>query len=368
MALTETEQQVLELLKVHPMATQEALASKLSTNRSTIAGHIRNLKKKGYIIGRKYVISDEQPVTVIGGTNIDIKGIASDNLMHYTSNPGKTKVSYGGVAKNIVHNLALLDIPVSLISAVGRDSHGESIIQELKHAGVNTNYIIQSQTHPTSTYLAILNEDYNLEMAIADMDVLSDVSPQALAQCEQLLSQSSMVVLDTNIPEDTLKTTLDFCHNRHVKVGVEPVSTAKAAKLLPHLSKIHTITPNIHELEILSGTSIRTSKDVRRAALFLKAKGVENVFVTMGDEGIYGLTEDFEGTISPPKVKIADTTGAGDGFMAGLVYGYYHHLSVLHQIQAGLGVAAATLETTNSVNPRLSTESLNLEIIECEDE
>jgi pseudouridine kinase len=78
-------------------------------------------------------------VVVIGGANIDLRGSPKGVVLErHTSNPGRINVGLGGVGRNIAHNLALLNVPVTLLSAVGDDGEGIRILEETGKAGVKS--------------------------------------------------------------------------------------------------------------------------------------------------------------------------------------------------------------------------------------
>jgi pseudouridine kinase len=116
-------------------------------------------------------------VVVIGGANIDLRGKpVGEVLERHTSNPGKINVGSGGVGRNIAHNLALLNVPVTLLSAVGDDGEGIRILEEAGKAGVRTEQMIISGEHPTGIYLAILDEKGEMEVAVSDMRILEEIT------------------------------------------------------------------------------------------------------------------------------------------------------------------------------------------------
>ena len=129
------EQQVLALIRQDPMLPQQAIADRLHISRSAVAGHIMKLTNKGLIKGRGYVLSNTPFVAVIGGANIDIHGKSNDTLQERDSNPGQVHTSAGGVARNIAENLARLGVDCRLITAVGKDHHGQMLLRLARDAG-----------------------------------------------------------------------------------------------------------------------------------------------------------------------------------------------------------------------------------------
>ncbi len=142
-------------------------------------------------------------VVVIGGANIDLRGRpVGEVLERHTSNPGKINVGSGGVGRNIAHNLALLNVPVTLLSAVGDDGEGIRILEETGKDGVRTEQMIISGEHPTGIYLAILDEKGEMEVAVSDMQILEEITVEYLRSKAYLIKESKIVVVDTNIPEE----------------------------------------------------------------------------------------------------------------------------------------------------------------------
>lgn len=320
-------------------------------------------------------------VVVIGGANIDLRGRpAGEVLERHTSNPGKINVGSGGVGRNIAHNLALLNVPVTLLSAVGDDGEGIRILEETGKAGVKMEQMIISGKYPTGIYLAILDSAGEMEVAVSDMQILEEISLEYLRSKAYLIKESKIVVMDTNIPEESIGYVVELCNKVKVPVLIEPVSVEKAKKLRGILNgrwTINYITPNRDELASMSGMEIGDDQDINivKAAEELKGKGVKNVIVTLGERGVYVSSEggsfrgegerpeEREGSREKDKIgkgwkrvirlstagKAVDVTGAGDALAAGLVYGIYKGYSMEVAARFGLGAAALTISTKEAV-------------------
>ena len=108
-----------------------------------------NPANKPTIEDRGYVYGDASFVAVIGGTNIDIHGKTNKSLRRNDSNPGTVHTSAGGVARNIAENLVRLGVDCRLISAVGKDHHGQMLIQLCRDAGIDMQYVQEVVSVPT---------------------------------------------------------------------------------------------------------------------------------------------------------------------------------------------------------------------------
>jgi pseudouridine kinase len=357
-ALTQREKEILRLIKKNPMISQEELAKLMGISRSAVAGHIANLMKKGFILGRGYVVRDFKGITVIGGANIDIKGKPYSELMKHTSNPGHINIAPGGVGRNIAHNLAQLSLPVTLLSVVGNDDEGRRLLEETRQAGVNVEQIVISNTRRTGIYLAILNAIGDMDVALSGMDILEELNIQYLESKMEVIKNSEIVVFDTNIPKDSIKYIVELCYNNNIPVVAEPVSIDKAKKLIGVLDKIDYVTPNKEELESISGVKIANDEDMKKAVKYLRQKGVKNVIVTLGERGVYISSEEVEKFIEPYQAEIVDATGAGDALTAGLVYGIFNGYTLDVSAKLGLAAASLTISSPYTVNPFLNENQL----------
>ena len=326
-------------------------------------------------------------VVVIGGANIDLRGRPTGGVLErHTSNPGKINVASGGVGRNIAHNLALLNVPVTLLSAAGDDGEGIRILEETGKAGVMMEQMIISGEHPTGIYLAILDEKGEMEVAVSDMQILEEITVEYLRSKAYLIKESKIVVMDTNIPEQSIEYVVDLCNKVKVPILVEPVSVEKAKKLRKVLDgsrkwNIDYITPSKDELESILEAEMGGYQDMGlvRAVEELKRRGVKKVIITLGKRGIYvsyggagGLSEGGQDEpskfIAPYKSKVVDVTGAGDALVAGLVYGIYKGYPLKVAAKFGLRAAALTISTKEAVRRDLREGLLKSRIEEEKEE
>ncbi len=267
--MTQRERQILNWIEENPLISQQELAEKAGITRSSVAVHISNLMKKGYITGKGYIVHTAPYVTVVGGVNMDIGGWPYEVPVAQDSNPGAVRMSLGGVGRNIAHNMSLLGLDVRMVTAFGDDLYAQKIAASCGELGID---ISQSPIIPegrTSTYLFINDEKGDMALAVSDMDIYRHLTPQLLSRRQKLLSGSQVQVIDTNIPAESIAYLAENCH---VPIFADPVSTAKAVKLQPVLGRLHTLKPNRIEAELLSGVAITDEASLRAAADALLAQ------------------------------------------------------------------------------------------------
>jgi len=302
---------------------------------------------------------DTSFVTVVGGANIDIHGKSTRALRANDSNPGTVCISAGGVARNIAENLVRLGVDCRLITAVGDDHNGRTLVRLASEAGIDTQYVQEITSAQTSTYLSVIDTSGDMAVAIADMDIIDQLTPARLRPCQSMLRQSSLIVLDTNLPDSTLAwLAREFAEQM---LFVDTVSTAKAPRIKRHLGSIHTLKTSAIEAEALTGLKAETRSHLQDIASQLHAAGVERVFVTRGSRGVFYSTGDEQGIfkLSRKNRIIRNAGGAGDAFLAGLVYSWLENHDLEKTLRIALTAADLTLSDTAPSSPALSLTAIN---------
>ena len=354
--MTQRERQILQMIELDPMISQQALAEKLGITRASVAVHISNLMKKGCIAGKGYVLRSRSYAVVVGGVNVDIGGRSFAPLVDADSNPGQVTISLGGVGRNIAHNLSLMGVDVRLLTAYGDDLNGERVAASCSELGIGLSHALQVPGTATSTYLYLTGPEGEMALAVSDMSVCDRITPAYLARNLTLLQNAQVVVADANIPGESLQYLAD---NVTVPLFVDPVSTIKAEKLRPILHKIHTLKPNRLEAELLSGVPIRTLEDVPLAADKLLQLGVHRLFLSLGADGVYAAMGSQRVMLPPIPGHMVNTTGCGDAFMAALVWAYLEGQDLETTARAGLAAGSIAMESGETINPAMSPEALH---------
>ena len=290
-------------------------------------------------------------VAVIGGANLDISAHAEVALIPSDSNRGTIRESMGGVGRNIAHNLALLGTEVMLFTAVGDDLPGETLREGCRSAGISTDGMSVLPGHRTSSYLYIADKDGEMQLAVNDMRICDEITPALLSVHEEAIRSAALLVADTNLPEETLRW---LSGDGFPPLYVDPVSVVKGRKLIPLLPRIHALKPNRAEAKMLTGTAVENREAGERAAEELVRMGVQNVYLSMGEDGLVVACPEETCFLPCPPLSIRSTTGCGDAFLAGLVWGILTGFSREKAALAGICAAAVTAEREDTVNPLLS--------------
>lgn len=295
-------------------------------------------------------------ITVIGGINIDIEGMPCEELIYKDSNPGRIRMSYGGVGRNITENIARLGGDVAMVSVAGDDYMGAGAVEELRSLGVDTSHISIAEGENSAMYLSILNHRNDMELAICNMDILERITPEFIDNARQLIEQSRIVALDTNLEPELLEYVVKT--TKGTAKFLDPVSAAKAVRAADIIGEFDIIKPNLLEAEILSGIKIRDEKDIRKAGDAFLDKGVQKVYITLGENGVYYADRSSDGFIRPGDVEIVSATGAGDAFSAAIIMGFAGGIDTAETAKLGMAAAAFAMKSSTAVNKNICMEGI----------
>lgn len=362
--MTQRERQILKWIEENPLISQQELADKAGIARSSVAVHISNLMKQGHIAGKGYIVRTAPYVVVVGGVNLDIGGRPHGELVAADSNPGQVRMSLGGVGRNIAHNMALMGLDVRMLTAFGDDMNAQRIAASCGELGIDISQCLTVPGGATSTYLFITDGHGDMALAVSDMEIYEHVTPAFLAGRARLLQNAQLLVVDTNIPAQSIAW---LAENIRLPIFADPVSTAKAEKLRPVLGKLHTLKPNRLEAELLSGVAIRDLPSARQAAGKLLETGLQRVFISLGTQGVFAAdhTQDVWYPCCPAQMRSA--TGAGDAFAAALAWAFLEGKDLAYSARAANAAAAIAVEGEKTINPALSAEAVQARMTEQEE-
>lgn len=280
-------------------------------------------------------------ITVVGGANLDIVGFPTGRYISRDSNPGHVRSSPGGVGRNIAENLVRLGATVRLVTAFGDDEAGRRLRDGCEQVGIDLAYSITASGLPGPRYLAVLDERGDLAGAVNDMRALDALLPEMLDPAA--FDGADAVVLDTNLAASTIARAAELAGS--APVVLDPVSTTKALAARPVLGRLAAIKANRREAEEISGAA-----GAEGAVTRLLESGVRQVFVSEGTTGVLCATADERVRVPAPRVRVANATGAGDAFTAGVAYAIANAYDLVTTATFASALAGLALESEATVN------------------
>lgn len=254
-------------------------------------------------------------ILVVGSLNMDLVVEVAEMPKVGQTILGKSfKTIPGGKGANQAFAAGQLGGKVTMIGSVGSDDYGKSLIQSLKYAGVKTNGVeIQPSAHTGLAFIYVNSAGNNNIVVVSGANGLC--TGDIIDKYIELVRQSDIIIVQFEIPMDTVRYLLDIAQQYHKLVILNP---APAPDKIPDdiIEKIDIITPNETELETLSGYASNSLENIVQAAQNFIIKGVKSVIVTWGDKGAVLIEKDRYKHFPAMKVKAVDTTAAGDSFTA----------------------------------------------------
>jgi pseudouridine kinase len=346
---------VLTLLTANPFANQQGVADALGLARSTVAAHIVSLTHKGYILGRGYVFPKAQRIFCCGGATIDRKYWADRPIVFGTKNPVRGHRAFGGVARNVAENLVRLGIETSLMTIVGDDENGRSLVRQLDDLGIDTSQTVVSPRGMTAEYAAVLGPDGDLVVGMSDVGIFDTLSVDAVERAWPHAASATWVFAECNLTADVIATFVARKATGRFRLAVDAVSNQKAERLPRDLAGIDILFLNRAEAGAYLAHTGRGAGDSPEAeALALLAAGAGAVVLTAGAEGyLVGYHGGTTRHAAIPATAI-DVIGAGDAMIAGTLFRLIGGASLEEATETGALLAAITTQTDAGVLADLS--------------
>lgn len=298
----------------------------------------------------------------IGGANMDIHGKGDRGLVMRDSNPGTLHASLGGVCRNICENLVRLGGKVKLVTVVGDDVNGNSIVKGCEEIGIDMSHTRVLPGERSSSYVSLLDEHGDMLLAMSDMHIIKRLDAAFIDDAAEVLSNADIVVCDGNLSVDALEHLTEVCL---APLYLDPVSTAWAKEVAPFIGFFDTVKPNRMELAALTDMPVDTTSQVVAACDALLRKGVRRVFVSLGAEGM--LYRGREGTIqrvARPYPDMINATGAGDASMAGIVWASRQGMTADEIVCVGMAAGMIAIASPDTISGEMTPENIEYMIKE----
>jgi ribokinase len=258
-------------------------------------------------------------ILVLGSSNVDL--ILKIPRFH---NPGETIrcknliTVFGGKGANQAITAKQLGGDTLLVTKVGNDPYGKSYRQYLTQKGLDPKLILEDKKLPTGMAVIELTQSGENRI-IASLGANGSLSIRDLKTLSPYWKGVGIFITQLEIPIETVEMGLKLAKNHQALTLLNP---SPAIKLSPQLlSLVDFIVPNEVEAQFLTGIKLKKDEDIRKIARRLLEMGPKNVVITLGLKGLFFKNEVEEIRMKAFKVKVIDTTAAGDAFMGGLSCG-----------------------------------------------
>lgn len=228
-----------------------------------------------------------------------------------------------------------------MVTKVGDDLFADNTIRNLESYGIDTEFT--SKVPGTSSGVAPIFVDQESKNRILIIKGANQhLLPEDVDRATEKLKKCSLIVLQLEIPLQTIYRAIDFGNEHGIPVILNPAPASKDLDF-DFVCKSDYFIPNESELEILTGLPVENEAQIEAAASTLIEKGLKNVIVTMGSRGVMWVTKDNTQMVDSHKVNAIDTTGAGDAFIGCFAHYFVNNGDVLHAINMATAFAALSV-------------------------
>ena len=302
-------------------------------------------------------------IVVVGTTFVDVKGYPFGKYIPTGRNTGRIIEAHGGVARNIAEGIANVGLTPVFVSMVDESGLSDDLVDRLARCGCNTDHIGRSE-NGLGMWLAIFDETGDVAGSISRRPDTSGIERTLIEKGNEIISQAESVCVEFDIDEPILERVIDLAQ-RHGKEVYSPVTNmAIACERRDLLEKVSCLVCNQHEAGVLFSSEFDgTPPEEIQATLpeQLARLGLRSMVVTMGAQGsVFAQRGGQSGWCPAHAVEVADTTGAGDAFFAGVAVGLTYGKSLEESCAIGTKLAASAVASEENVCGRFSLEELGL--------
>jgi ribokinase len=252
-------------------------------------------------------------VVVVGSANIDLTTF-TDQIPR----PGETifgrefHLGFGGKGANQAVAARLCGAGVAMVARVGDDLFGTATIRNFAAYGIDTHHVLM--TPGVSSGVAPIFVDSAGQNRILVVKGANDrLLPEDIDNASDLLRQADMLVLQLEIPVETVYYTLRFARANGIPSILNPAPGQRID--LGEAANADYLIPNESEAEALTGVAVHDLETARKCAGLLLERGIRRAIVTLGKQGALVAGADGVRHAPPFAVQPVDTSGAGDAFI-----------------------------------------------------
>ena len=304
-------------------------------------------------------------IVVIGAAFVDIKGFPHNIYIPDGRNVGHIEYIHGGVARNVVEDIANIELRPTYVGIVDDTPLGDAVLQKLKNHKINTDYVL---TIPDGmgTWLAVFDNNGDVAGSISKRPNMLPVVDLLEKKGDEIISQADSVVLECDLNKSLVKKVIELCQKHNKKLFALVSNMSIAAERRDLLKYYDCFICNQQEAGLLFAddySEYTPEQMIETLNQKVHAAHIPAMVVTMGAQGaVYSNLQGDTGICPARKVHVKDTTGAGDAFCAGVSIGLTYGKSMPEAIEIGSYLAASVITSSENVCPRFMPKEIGLNI------
>ena len=304
-------------------------------------------------------------ILVIGAVFVDIKGFPKGRYLPDGRNEGWVETIHGGVARNVVEDIANVELRPTFLSIVDNDGTGADVVRKLRNHKVNTDYVL-SMPDGMGTWLAVFDHHGDVAGSISKRPNMMPLYDLLCEKGDEIFAAADSVVLEVDIDKEVVKKVIELAKKHNKKLFALISNMTLAIERRDLLQKFDCFICNKQEAGLFFfeeyGEKTRAEMKEILAEKIVQAN-IRSMVVTLGGDGaVYADLEGNKGSVPAKDVQVKDTTGAGDAFCAGVSIGLTHGKTLGEAVEIGSSLAASVISSMENVCPRFLPKELGLDI------
>ena len=304
-------------------------------------------------------------MVVIGTVFVDIKGFPDDLYIPEGRNAGRVEIVHGGVGRNVAEDIANVELRPRFVGMVDDTAEGAEVLRKLKNHKVNTDYVAVTQDG-MGMWLAVFNNGGDIAGSISKRPTSDAMLRMLEEKGDEIFADADSIVIEIDLDKELIKTVFRYAEKYHKKVYAVVANMSIASQRRDFLQSIDCFVCNEQEAGILfvcdfSGlTPEELCEELSRRVVSAR---IPSMVVTMGSRGaVYADMNGDKGVYPARKVKVRDTTGAGDAFCAGVAIGLTYGKTMREAVEIGTRLASSVITVSENVCPRFLPRELGLDV------
>ena len=304
-------------------------------------------------------------IVVIGTVFVDVKGFPNDVYLPTGRNAGRIEYVHGGVARNVVEDIANLELRPTFVGTVDTTSMGKDVVEKLARHKVNVDYI-KTVPDGMGTWLAIFDHNGDLAGSISKRADTYLVMPILEQHGDEIFRDCDSIIFEVDMHKDVVKKIFELAAKYNKKVYALVSNMSIALERRDFLQRLDCFICNELEAGMLFCDDYTDTTPEELSKILpdkIRAANIPAMIVTMGAKGaVYANMNGECGMIPARKVVVKDTTGAGDAFCAGAMSGLTYGKTMAEAVEIGTVLSSSVITTLDNVCPRFRPEEFGLKV------
>ena len=304
-------------------------------------------------------------MVVIGTVFVDIKGFPDDLYIPEGRNAGRVEIVHGGVGRNVAEDIANVELRPRFVGMVDDTAEGAEVLRKLKNHKVNTDYVAVTQDG-MGMWLAVFNNGGDIAGSISKRPTSDAMLRMLEEKGDEIFADCDSIVVEIDLDKEIIKSVFKYAEKYKKRVYAVVANMSIASQRRDFLQSIDCFVCNVEEAGILFVSDFEgmsPEKLCDELSRKVVSARIPSMVVTLGSRGaVYADMNGDKGVYPARRVKVRDTTGAGDAFCAGVAIGLTYGKTMREAVEIGTQLASSVITVSENVCPRFLPRELGIDI------